>query len=57
MSHNEVFNQGATMNYTFTIENWDTTITIETGDIETLEKVSEAVLIALEVEDEEEDAE
>jgi hypothetical protein len=43
------------MTYTFTIENWDTTITIETGDIETLEKVSEAVLIALEVEDEEEE--
>jgi len=46
------------MNYTFKIEDWDTTITIETGDLETLEKVSEAVILALEVEDdEEEDAE
>jgi hypothetical protein len=43
------------MTYTFTIENWDTTITIETGDIEIMEKVSEAVLLALEVEDEEEE--
>lgn len=46
------------MNYTFTIENWDTTITIETGDVETLEKLSEAVILALESDDEdEEDAE
>lgn len=45
------------MQYTFKIENWETTITIETDDIETLEKVSEAVLIALEGDEEEEDAE
>jgi hypothetical protein len=47
------------MNYTFTIENWETTITVETDNIETLEKVSEAVIAALEdnVEDEEEEAE
>jgi hypothetical protein len=47
------------MNYTFTIENWETTITVETDNIETLEKVSEAIILALEdnEDDEEEDAE
>jgi hypothetical protein len=44
-----------TMTYTFTIENWETTITIETDNIETLEKVSEAVIVALD--DNEEDEE
>jgi len=48
-----------TMNYTFKIEDWDTTVTIETNDLEVLEKLSEAVILAMEEvdEDEEEDAE
>jgi hypothetical protein len=48
-----------TMNYTFKIEDWDTTVTIETNDLEVLEKLSEAVILAIEEvdEDEEEDAE
>jgi hypothetical protein len=47
------------MTYTFTIENWETSITIETDDLNTLEKVSEAVIAALNDNefDEEEDAE
>ena len=48
-----------TMNYTLKIEDWDTTITIETNDLEVLEKLSEVVILAMEEvdEDEEEDAE
>ena len=45
------------MQYTFKIENWETTISIETDSLEVLEKLSEAVILALEEEDEEEDAE
>jgi hypothetical protein len=45
------------MQYTFTVENWETTITVETDNLETLEKVSEAVILALEEADEEEDEE
>ena len=45
------------MQYTFTVENWETTITVETDNLETLEKVSEAVIFALEEADEEEDEE
>jgi hypothetical protein len=44
------------MQYTFKIEDWDTTVTIETDDVAVLEKLSEAVIAALE-QDEEEDAE
>jgi hypothetical protein len=48
-----------TMNYTLKIEDWDTIITIETNDLEVLEKLSEVVILAMEEvdEDEEEDAE
>ena len=47
------------MNYTLKIEDWDTIITIETNDLEVLEKLSEVVILAMEEvdEDEEEDAE
>jgi hypothetical protein len=45
------------MQYTFKIEDWETTVTIETDNVDTLEKLSEAVIIALEEDDEEEDAE
>jgi hypothetical protein len=45
------------MQYTFKIEDWKTTVTIETDNVDTLEKLSEAVIIALEEDDEEEDAE
>jgi hypothetical protein len=44
------------MQYTFKIEDWETTVTVETDNIEVLEKLSEAVLTAL-ADDEEEDAE
>lgn len=44
------------MQYTFKIEDWETTVTVETDNIEALEKLSAAVFAALE-EDEEEDAE
>ena len=44
------------MQYTFKIEDWGTTVTIETDDVAVLEKLSEAVIAALE-QDEEEDAE
>jgi len=43
------------MQYTFKIENWETTISIETDSLEVLEKLSEAVILALEEEDEEEE--
>ena len=48
------------MQYTFKIEDWETTVSIETDDVNVLEKLSEAVLTALaddEDEEEEEDAE
>ena len=46
------------MQYTFKIENWETTVSIETDDVDVLEKLSEAVLTALaDDEEEEEDAE
>jgi hypothetical protein len=43
------------MNYTFKIEDWETTISIETDSLEVLEKLSEALILALEEEDEEEE--
>ena len=45
------------MQYTFKIENWETTVSIETDDVDVLEKLSEAVLTALADDEEEEDAE
>lgn len=44
------------MQYTFKIEDWETTVTVETDNVEVLEKLSAAVFEALE-EDEEEDEE
>jgi hypothetical protein len=44
------------MQYTFKIEDWETTVTVETDNVEVLEKLSTAVIAVLE-EDEEEDAE
>ena len=43
------------MQYTFKVEDWETTVTVETDDVEVLEKLSTAIFAALE--DEEEDAE
>jgi len=47
------------MEYTLKIEDWETTVTIETDNVDVLEKLSEAVYLALqdEEEEEEEDAE
>ena len=45
------------MQYTFKIEDWETTVTVETDNVEVLEKLSAAVFAALEEEDEEEDEE
>jgi hypothetical protein len=47
------------MQYTFKIEDWETTVSIETDDVNVLEKLSEAVLNALadDEDEEEEDAE
>ena len=45
------------MQYTFKIEDWDTTITIETDDVNVLEKLSEAVISTLANDEEEEDSE
>jgi hypothetical protein len=47
------------MQYTFKIEDWETTVSIETDDVDVLEKLSEAVLTALadDEDEEEEDAE
>jgi len=44
------------LQYTFKVEDWETTVTVETDNIEVLEKLSTAVFAALE-EDEEEDEE
>jgi hypothetical protein len=46
------------MEYTLKIEDWETTVTIETDNVDVLEKLSEAVYLALQDdEEEEEDAE
>jgi hypothetical protein len=45
------------MQYTFKIEDWETTVTVETDNIQVLEKLSEAVLTALADDEEEEDTE
>jgi hypothetical protein len=45
------------MQYTFKIENWETTVSIETDDVNVLEKLSTAVIAVLTEDEEEEDAE
>ena len=46
------------MQYTFKIEDWETTVEIETDNVDVLEKLSEAIINVLELdEEEEEDAE
>ena len=46
------------MQYTFKIEDWETTVEITTDDVDVLEKLSEAIINVLESdEEEEEDAE
>jgi hypothetical protein len=44
------------MQYTFKVEDWETTVTVETDNVEVLEKLSTAIFAALE-DEEEEDAE
>jgi hypothetical protein len=45
------------MQYTFKIEDWETTVSIETDDVNVLEKLSIAVIAVLTEDEEEEDAE
>ena len=45
------------MQYTFKIEDWETTVEIETDNVDVLEKLSEAIIHVLESDEEEEDAE
>ena len=45
------------MRYTFKIEDWETTVEIETDNVDVLEKLSEAIINVLESDEEEEDAE
>ena len=43
------------MQYTFKIEDWETTVEIETDNVDVLEKLSEAIINVLESNDEEEE--
>ena len=45
------------MQYTLKIEDWETTVEIETDNVDVLEKLSEAIINVLESDEEEEDAE